>query len=95
MAAPQNNCFNPKGRPIGAKSKKTLQWEYFAEYCLSEGLNKFRQELAKLEKKDYVNAYLNLMEFFKPKLSRLSKEEETKDIQVIIGDFGIKKESSL
>lgn len=91
MAAPKNNCFNPNGRPIGAKSKKTLQWEYFAEYCLNEGLDKFCQELVKLEKKDYVNAYLHLMEFFKPKLSRSNKEEEAKDIQVIISDFANEK----
>lgn len=71
MSAPKNNCFNPNGRPKGAKSKKTKQWEYFAEYCVEEGCERFSQELNSLKGKEYVQAFLNLMEFFKPKLSRV------------------------
>jgi hypothetical protein len=70
MAAAKGNRYNPKGRPVGAKSKKTLQWEQFAEYCMTEGLEKFSTELNRLEKKEYVTAFLNLLDYFKPKLSR-------------------------
>lgn len=71
MSAPKKNCFNPMGRPKGAKSKKTKQWEYFAEYCMAEGLDKFTLEMNELKGKHYVQAYLHLMEYFKPKLSRI------------------------
>jgi len=37
---------------------------------MNGGLEKFKQELNTLEGKDYVNAYLTLLEFHKPKLAR-------------------------
>lgn len=60
---------NP-GKPKGAKNKKTKQWEVFSTYCLNGGLIKFQEELNKLDGKDYVNAFTNLLEFHKPKLQR-------------------------
>lgn len=59
-----------EGRPHGAKNKKTVQWEIFSEYCMNGGLERFQDELEKLEKKDFVNAFLTLLEFHKPKLAR-------------------------
>ena len=58
------------GRTEGAKNKKTAQWEAFAEYCVNGGLKRFEQELNSLEGKDYVNSFLNLLEYHKPKLQR-------------------------
>ncbi len=72
MAAPKGNCFNPAGRPVGSKSLKTQQWEYFVEYCMSEGLERFSVELNALKGKEYVNAFSGLLEYFKPKLSRFN-----------------------
>ena len=79
MAAAKGNNYNPNGRPVGAKSAKTRQWEEFAEYCLNEGLEKFFVELNKQNGKDYVAAFLHLLEYFKPKLSRIEgkREEQT------------------
>ncbi len=78
MAAAKGNNYNPKGRPIGAKSKKTLQWEQFADYCMNQGLEKFCKELETLEGGDYVKAFLNLIEYFKPKLSRVDQQLSSK-----------------
>lgn len=58
------------GRKKGAVNTKTAQWEIFSKYCLSGGLKKFRTELERLEGKDYVTAFTNLLEFHKPKLAR-------------------------
>ncbi len=58
------------GRPSGAKNKKTIQWETFSKYCLEGGLVKFKAELNTLEGRDYVESFLKLLEFHKPKLSR-------------------------
>jgi hypothetical protein len=77
MSAPKGNCFNPSGRPKGSKSKKTQQWEYFVEYCMAEGCEKFTRELEDLKGKEYVQAFLSLMEFFKPKLSRVNSSSVT------------------
>lgn len=70
MGAPKGNNFNPEGRPVGAKSKKTLQWEIFSEYMLGGGLEKFQKELNSLEGDKFVRSMIDLMEFFKPKLAR-------------------------
>ena len=59
-----------KGRVTGVPNKRTAQWQVFTEHCLSGGLERFQSELDKLEKKDYVNAFLTLLEFHKPKLAR-------------------------
>lgn len=74
------------GRPKGAVNKKTAQWEVFAEYCLNGGLERFEKELNSLEGKDYVNSFLNLLEFHKPKLQRtdVNNSGET-TIKVSIG----------
>lgn len=61
---------NPDGKAKGTKSKKTETWEVFSQYCLTGGLDKFKKELDSLTGKDYVNSYLSLLEYHKPKLSR-------------------------
>ena len=58
------------GRQKGGKNKKTTQWEEFAKFCMEGGLDRYKEELLKLEGKDFVNAFQNQMEYFKPKLSR-------------------------
>ena len=60
---------NP-GKPKGAISKKTKQWEVFSAYCLEGGLQKFQEELNKLSGKAYVDSFTALLEFHKPKLGR-------------------------
>lgn len=58
------------GRTKGTPNKRTLQWEAFTEYCLVGGLDKFQKELNSLKSKDFVNAFLSLLEYHKPKLAR-------------------------
>lgn len=58
------------GRIKGARHKKTEKWMDFVYYCMNGGLAKFQRELDKLEGKDYVNAFITLLEFHKPKLAR-------------------------
>lgn len=68
-AKPENS-----GRKQNVKNKKTEQWEQFAEYCATEGLAKFKEELNKLSGKDYIAAFTNLLEFHQPKLARNENE---------------------
>ncbi len=69
MAAPKGNKF---GRPrTGSKNKKTLEWETFSKYCLEGGLQRFKEEMDTLEGRDYVESFLKLLEFHKPKLARV------------------------
>lgn len=64
------------GREPGTPNKKSAQWEQFVEYCMNGGLEKFQKEMEKLQGKDYVIAFANLLEFHKPKLSRTEMQHE-------------------
>jgi hypothetical protein len=59
-----------KGRPEGTPNKRTEQWQTFSEYCLTGGIDKFKRELDSLKGKQYVDAFLSILEFHKPKLAR-------------------------
>lgn len=58
------------GRQKGTPNKRTLQWEAFTSYCLEGGLERFQTEMDKLEGSSFVAAFMNLLEFHKPKLAR-------------------------
>ena len=64
------------GRKEGSTNKKTAQWEVFSEYCLNGGLERFEQELNSLEGKQFVDAFLTLLEYHKPKLARTEVKHE-------------------
>lgn len=69
---------NAKGRPRGAKSKKTIlvesvglsTWESLEKYVTQHGVGKLIEELKKLEGRAYVVSHLEAMEYFKAKQAR-------------------------
>ena len=61
---------NPKGRKAGTVNKKTEQWKKFAEWFMNPGIEKLKEEMNKLEGKEFVREFKDLMEYFQPKLSR-------------------------
>lgn len=58
------------GRPKGSKSRRTEEWERFADYFMQEGIERLRTEMAALEGKDFIATMKDLMEYFQPKLAR-------------------------
>lgn len=58
------------GRAKGVTNKKTVVLDAFAKEVCEGGAAKFQQELKKLKGKDYVNAYLAVFEYVRPKLAR-------------------------
>jgi hypothetical protein len=76
---------NINGKPKGAVSLKTRGWQLLSETITTELTDKFMQEMSKLDGQQYINAYLNVLEFFRPRLSRVeSKVENTNVEQVVI-----------
>ena len=61
---------NPNGRKVGTVNKKTEQWKKFAEWFMESGIEKLQEEMDKLEGKEFVREFKDLMEYFQPKLSR-------------------------
>lgn len=68
-----------KGRVKGSTNKKTEQWNKFAEWFMSEGMERLQEEMSKLEGKDFVKEVKDLMEYFQPKLSRQEIKAEVEN----------------
>lgn len=90
MPFPKGQSGNPAGRKKGSKDKRTQQWEEFSKFCLEGGLKKFEKELKTLEGKEYINAFLTLLEFHKPKLARsiITEEDEKQITRIIFAEHG-------
>lgn len=76
---------NPKGKPKGAVSAKTKGWELLKETITTGLTDKFLEEMEGLQGTAYINAYLNVLEFFRPRLSRTeSLNQNVNQDQVVI-----------
>ena len=78
----------PKGRPKpigsglkkGTKIKKTLEWEEFGRKVIEGNLSDIQGYFDKLLKSDpekHYEAWLKLIEYFKPKLQRSEEKSDT------------------
>src|SRR4051812_12077373 len=88
---------NP-GKPKGAISGKTSAklalidtWKDISSFIENEGAAIFLDKMRKLKPRDYVATYLAMLEYHKPKLSRV--EMHTDGNQQIINIFGTAIES--
>lgn len=70
MAQKKGQTGNPNGRPKGTRNKKTVQWEVLGDSIMNEHTEKFNTELAKLNGKDFMDMYVKVLEYFKPKQNR-------------------------
>lgn len=86
-------------KPKGAISKKTQQWEALAESIIgehSEGFNAIMRSLKhRAEHEDdldatelYLNNYTKILDYFKPKLQRVTQvgEEGAPPVQIVISE---------
>ena len=81
--------YRQNGKKAGVPTKAMAKvshlqlstWETFTEFINNEGLDLFKENLMQLDPKSYIIAYLQLLEFIKPKLTRAQIVEE-KTIQV-------------
>lgn len=78
---------NVGGKPKGAKSKKVLVLDTFAKHILEGGMEKFEKEMNKLTGKAYVDTYLAIYEYVKPKLARQEIKQEGSTTQTIKVEF--------
>ena len=86
---------NPLGRALGAKGKKNEQWDALHESIVGLHADNFNKNLTELmestDVKDRIKAmelYLQVLEYFKPKHSRVAHvgEEGSEKIQIIVND---------
>jgi hypothetical protein len=84
------------GKPVGAKSERTKQWEALHESIVGSHAEKFNKlldslYLRALEDDDdamemYMNNYVKLLEYFKPKQARtvMIGEENAPPVQIVV-----------
>lgn len=81
------------GKPKGAVSKKThiistlnMKYSDCANYMETTAFDRFVREMEQLDGRDYVTAYLALLEYIKPKLSRMEvRAELTNEVVNVFG----------
>ena len=95
MAFEKGNNYG-KGRPKGSTNTKTDQWNKFAEWFMSDGMDRLQEEMSKLEGKDFVREVKDLMEYFQPKLQRTETDITSKgnEIQIPTINFEQPKENN-
>jgi hypothetical protein len=77
------------GKKKGTVNKKTAILDSFAKSVVDGGMAKFERELNKLSGQAYINAYLQLFEYVKPKLSRMEMKAE---VETTVKKVGYGKE---
>lgn len=72
-------------KPKGAVSKKTEMWEALGEYIVSEGAQKAMRIIDEMPDEDFLDNYIMLLEFFKPKQARTAHVGEPESpVQIVI-----------
>lgn len=68
-----NQVSKGQGRPKGSKDAKTHTWDDIGEYLKQDGSIRFVEALKDLVEDDpekYVEVYMKILEYFKPKRAR-------------------------
>ena len=73
----------PAGKGRVVSRKDTGKWIELKNTFLNEFTGRFRKEMAELEGKEFVDAYLKFIEFFKPRMQRLEVKGEIEHQPVI------------
>lgn len=76
---------NPHGRPKGAKSIRTQQWERLGRYLIEKGAERFIKVLQRLPDEEYIDAYSRIIKYFKPQLKQVDANLNFKGRPLIIG----------
>lgn len=67
---------NPGGRPQGAVSEKTKAWERLGELITGQFTEDVIKYIESLPGDEKMDAYLKLLDYFKPKLQRSDNTTE-------------------
>jgi hypothetical protein len=75
------------GKPKGYKDEKTIAWEQIGEYLVQAGSERALKIMMESNNKDFMLHFNNLLEYFKPKQSRVEQKSEVTINEPIIIDW--------
>lgn len=83
MGLPKGRTNNTKGREVGSKNVRTQQWEALGNAIQEVHTERFNRVLAAMDDETFAKNYLQVLEYFKPKLARteIQAAVETKEVQ--------------
>lgn len=76
---------NPNGRPLGAVNKRTKEWEALGESIATVHAARFNTILNELDPEKFTDRFLQVLEYFQPKLARTENKTDItldKDIHI-------------
>ena len=76
MAQPKGKTGNPNGRPTGSKNVKTEQWEALGHALVSKHSGRANAILEACDDEVFMDNYIKLIEYFKPKQSRTEVKQD-------------------
>jgi len=71
MPFKKGHSGNPSGKPKGIKARKTLEWEKLGDAILTKDTERFKKILSGLPDDKFIDMYLKILEYFKPKQNRV------------------------
>jgi hypothetical protein len=81
MSAPKGH----KGyKPKGAISTKTIAWNNLGEFITEQGAERLKKILIETDDATFMKAYIQLIEYFKPKHSRTELESTNNEKQILV-----------
>lgn len=82
---------NLAGKPVGTKSKKTIAWENLGDFLTEAGAIRAKEIMMKAPSKEFMVYFNNLLEYFKPKQSRVENNIDIQDNKLEIKRVVYKK----
>ena len=74
---------NPNGRPAGSKNVRTVEWEKIKDAFMTVHTERANRVLATMDDEKFLDSYLKLLEYFRPKLARTEvTNNEAKEIKI-------------
>ncbi len=92
MAAPKGH----KGyKPKGAVSAKTVAWNKLGDFITGQGAERLKRILSELDDVTFMKVYIQLIEYFKPKQSRIEPEKFPEKHTITVSIIGDDKKPSI
>ena len=76
MGLPKGKTNNPKGRKRGVPNKVTKQLRELIKGFLNDNFEQVKQDFAKLEPKDRIRNYIDLLQYTLPKYQSINLDIE-------------------